>query len=224
MNITQNRIFAGSLFSLLFLGACASGARVAEFPKPAWRWDFEDAAAGGLPAHYRSVLGTWAVRDDAQAWNGKRVLLQSGKVTEKDFTRVVMDGYNCYNLQMRIRCRFDSGNIDQAAGIMFRVQDEKNYYLARANALEQNVRLYRVVDGERQRLGGDSKIPMDSGRWYTLEIRAMGDQLAVDWEGRTLVTASDDRYKKGTIGLWAKADSVSAFDQVEVHVLDGDAK
>jgi hypothetical protein len=115
-----------------------------------------------------------------------------------------------------------SGEIDQAAGLVWRAQDANNYYLCRANALENNVVLYKVHQGQRTALdivgrkggyGVDVKVP--SGQWQTLRVEFAGAQFRVLLEGRELFKVEDHTFTQpGKVGLWTKADSVTAFDDL----------
>jgi hypothetical protein len=110
--------------------------------------------------------------------------------------------------------------VDQAAGLMVRVRDPRNYYIVRANALENNVRLYRVVGGRRTQFAGvDVPVPRD--RWQSLGLRIEGDRLSVTLDGRELFTATDRTFRgPGRVGLWTKADSLTHFDNLEVQALE----
>jgi len=100
-----------------------------------------------------------------------------------------------------------------------RLRDPRNYYVARANALEDNVRPYRVADGRRTQFAGtDLRVPRD--RWQRLDLRIEGDRLSVSLDGRELFSATDRTFAEaGQIGLWSKADSLTHFDGLEVRQL-----
>lgn len=105
------------------------------------------------------------------------------------------------------------GDIDRACGLMFRAVDSENYFITRANVLEDNIRLYRVVDGDRQRFASADR-PVSSNTWHTLEVEAIGNRITVSWNGETVIDETDDTFDKGAIGLWTKADSLTAFDEL----------
>ena len=117
------------------------------------------------------------------------------------------------------RFRPVSGTVDQAAGLVVRLRDPRNYYIARANALEGNVRLYRVVDGRRTQFAGvDVRVPRE--RWQTLGLRIAGGRFEVSLDGRTLFSAADRTFAEaGRAGLWTKADSLTHFDAFEAEAL-----
>ena len=119
---------------------------------------------------------------------------------------------------MRAEIRFKAvgGKIDRAGGIAVRMEDPENYYIARANALEDNVRFYRVVAGKRQQLGG-ADIRVTSGEWHTLAIEAKGQRFSVTYDGAALYEVTDGTFTEpGAVALWTKADSVTRFDTMTV--------
>lgn len=121
------------------------------------------------------------------------------------------------------RCKPVSGKVDQACGLIVRAADEKNYYLARANALENNVRFYRVRNGERELLVSADELAVTSGDWHTLRLRAEGDRFEVIFNERQLYKMLDKtpppRPAEGRVGFWTKSDSVTRFDHLEMQVL-----
>jgi hypothetical protein len=119
-----------------------------------------------------------------------------------------------------------SGEIDRAAGLVWRYRDENNYYIVRANALEDNVVLYKVVDGKRTSLapegtppgtyGVDREVP--AGRWSALKVVVEGSRFTVLFDGEKLFEVEDGTFTgAGRVGLWTKADSVTYFDDFEVR-------
>ena len=179
-----------------------------------YRWSFDQSAAGARPDDLINVLGTWSVAAEASVPSAPNALRQSARFGDPDFPRVVVKSLTFGDLTVRVRCRPESGSTDQACGLMFRLKDSDAYYLTRANALEGNVNLYRVIQGDRQRFAGASA-PVTAGQWHTLEATATGALLTVKWDGAPLLSASDTTFASGKIGLWTKADSVTAFDDLE---------
>jgi hypothetical protein len=179
-----------------------------------YRFDFDDATNGGLPDDFILVLGEWKVAAEASAPSQPNVVRQSKAYSGPDFPRVVLRDLAFTDLTLRVRCRPESGDDDQACGLMFRFQDSDNYFLTRANALEGNVRLYRVVDGDREETAS-ADLPVSAGEWHTLEATARGRSLGVSWDGEQVIAHEDDTFERGKVGLWTKADSVTAFDDLE---------
>jgi hypothetical protein len=179
-----------------------------------YRWSFDDVAVGTLPADFLAVLGNWRVEAADAAPSAPNVLRQAGAFKGPDFPRVIVKGLTFTDLTVRVRCRPESGDGDRACGLIFRVKDSDNYYVTRANALEGNIRLYRVVNGDRQQFAS-ADLDVTAGQWHTLEATAQGAKISVTWDGRSVIEASDTTFANGKIGLWTKADSVTAFDDLE---------
>lgn len=160
------------------------------------------------------MLGDWRVEKDAGAPSAPNVLRQVGSYGVSDFPRVMVKGLDFADLTLSVRCRLESGKADQACGLLFRAKGSDDYCVTRANALEDNVRLYEVVSGQRAQLAS-AELEVTSGVWHTLEVRARGTSLSVRWDGREVISATDSTFERGKIGLWTKADSVTAFDDLE---------
>ena len=127
-------------------------------------------------------------------------------------------GNQCVLCQRRFGSEVQSGEgeDDQAAGLVWRANDARSYYVVRANALEGNVRIYKFVDGKRTQFGGVKKDVADN-RWHTLKIEAAGAIFKVWLNGEELFTAEDKTFPEpGAIGLWTKADSETLFDDFNV--------
>jgi hypothetical protein len=111
------------------------------------------------------------------------------------------------------------GKIDQAGGIALRLATPDDYYVVRANALEDNVRFYRVVKGNRQQIGG-ANVKVAKNQWHTLTLKAVDDRFTVSFDGKELYSASDRTFAEpGRVALWTKADSVTHFDRLEITPL-----
>jgi hypothetical protein len=188
--------------------------------------DFEETQVGSVPPGFSPGLtgkGTppaWKVVDDPTAPAGPRVVAEtSGDRTNERFPLLILDGFEARDVQVSVAFKPVSGRVDQAAGIVVRLKDANNYYIARANALEGNVRLYKVVGGKRSQFAGKD-VPIPSGRWETLGLGVQGDRLEVRLNGEVLFEARDQTFKDaGKVGLWTKADSVTYFDDLRAEVL-----
>jgi hypothetical protein len=104
---------------------------------------------------------------------------------------------------------------DQGIGLVFRFHDPRSYRVVRANALENNIRLSKIVDGRRKQLAG-ANVRVASNLWYTSRLVARGDNIICYLDGQKLIDDQDATYTKGKVGLWTKADSVTAFDDLTV--------
>jgi hypothetical protein len=182
-------------------------------------WDFQADALNAPPAGFsfgrtsRGREGKWVVVQDPTAPAGDHVLAQLDQDdTDYRFPVAVADAPSLKDLRLEVRCKPVSGKTDEACGLVFRYRDPANYYVARANALEDNVNLYHVVMGRRRQIKGWSgKVTRNA--WHTLAIEARGDHLQVFWEGKPIIDARDDTFRDaGKVGVWTKADSVTHFD------------
>jgi hypothetical protein len=190
------------------------------------RLDFEDAAIGAPPRGFSFALTggggpvRWVVLEDSSSPAGPKVLAETSKDRTSDrFPLAILDGFEAREVAVSVRFRPVSGTVDQAAGLVVRLRDPRNYYIARANALENNVRLYRVVGGRRTQFAGvDARVPRD--RWQALGLRVEGDRLDVSLDGRALFSATDHTFAEaGRVGVWTKADSLTHFDALEAEAL-----
>jgi hypothetical protein len=105
-----------------------------------------------------------------------------------------------------------AGKEDQAGGVIWRVQDANNYYISRANALEDNVTIYHTINGKRVPFKNiNTKVA--SGVWHTLRVDFEGNKFSVIFDGTKVIEATDASFANaGKVGVWTKADSVTAFD------------
>lgn len=171
-------------------------------------WNFDTDTAGKPPTGAEVFSGTWEVRAEADAPSAPQVLCQSATA---DFPAIRLKSKIYSNLTATVRFKPLSGKDDQAAGIIFRVQDKDNYYILRANALEDNVIFFRYGSGHRTTLReGAVKVP--SGQWQELKVDAEGNLFRGFLNGVLVVETTDNAYKAGGVGLWTKADSVTCFD------------
>ena len=123
-------------------------------------------------------------------------------------------GYKDFSATVKIKAI--SGEEDQGGGLVWRYIDKDNYYIARYNPLENNFRLYRVVDGSRKQLESvDSDIKQ--GEWFTMTIEMKGNKIICSLNGKKLIETTDDTFKSaGLIGLWTKADAITYFDDLKI--------
>jgi len=163
-------------------------------------------------------LGRWIVVSDETSSAGRAIEQSSTDRTDYRFPLAIISSVDAKNVDVSLEFKPVAGRVDQAGGIAVRVLDGDNYYVVRANALEDNVRFYRVVKGRRQQIDGVN-IKVTSGKWHSL-LKAQGDRFSVAFDGKTLFTTSDKTFAgPGKVALWTKADSVTRFDQIAVDVL-----
>ena len=183
-------------------------------------WNPEGAAPDGCTPALTGGGGApkWVnVESDPDGARGVSEI--SGDTTDYRFPLCIVDGQAfaaLANLDVSVRFRALAGKVDQAAGLAVRVRDARNYYVVRANALEDNVRLYVVLDGDRRQFAGKN-IKVSTQQWHTLRLRAVGDRFTVFFDGAQLFEATDKRLvEPGRIALWSKADSVTEFVDLAV--------
>jgi 3-keto-disaccharide hydrolase len=171
-------------------------------------FDFETKGIEG----WTTVAGQWAVEDMAGAPSGNRVLVQ--RATTNEFN-VIVAPVSYTDIDVTMRFKPISGREDASGGIVFRFTDGK-YYVVRANALESNFRLYSYDRGRRQIAGASVKTPA-LGQWHTVRVVAVGDHMQAWLDGTLHLDHRDARFKSGRVGLWTKADSITAFDDLVVR-------
>jgi hypothetical protein len=161
---------------------------------------------------WTTVSGKWAIEDVAGASQGGRALVQ--RATNNDFNVIVAPGGPYDNVDVSVRFKPISGREDASAGIVFRFS-EGRYYVIRANALEDNFGFYYYDRGRRQIAGASVKAPA-LGQWHKLRIAAAGDRIQGWLDDQMLIDRRDSRFASGRIGLWTKADSITAFDELTI--------
>jgi len=176
--------------------------------------NFDDTKVGELPAGWlagNTGSGTprWAVEADATAPSKPNVLKQSGKGT---FPWCVKRNVSLKDGYVEVKFKPVAGSEDQAGGIIWRWQDGENYYITRANALEDNVTIYHTVKGSRRSFK-NVNMKVASNQWHTLRVDFAGNKFKVTFDGKVVIEASDDTFREaGAVGVWTKADSVTLFD------------
>ncbi len=176
---------------------------------PVETFDFESQGIEG----WTTVDGQWAVEDMAGAPSGKKVLVQ--RATRNEFNVIVAPPGPYTDVDVSMKFKPISGREDASGGIVFRFNDGK-YYVVRANALEDNFRLYYYDRGRRELASARVKAPA-LGQWHTVRVAALGDQMQAWLDGKLYLDHRDARFKSGRVGVWTKADSITAFDDLIVR-------
>lgn len=210
---------------LLFTAAAA-------FAQNVMTVNFDKDRVGALPKDFSAALtgngreGVWVVMKDDASPGQKNVLAQTDTdATSYRFPICVYDKFVARDVDLSVKFKPVAGNKDQAAGLVWRYRDKDNYYIVRANALENNVVLYKVQDGKREDLpvkgegrtyGKNAKVP--SGDWNNLRVTAAGNLFSVHLNGEKLYEVEDATFAEaGKVGLWTKADSVTYFDDLQIR-------
>jgi glycosyl hydrolase family 59 (putative galactocerebrosidase) len=186
---------------------------------------FKDTTVGAAPSSFELALtgsgstGRWEVIAEETAVDGKALAQLGDDATDNRYPLAIYRPLTSKNVVASVRFKPIAGKVDRAGGIAVRLADAGHYYLARANALEDNVRFYRVVKGVRRQLASaDTKVA--SGVWHTLSLRAEGDRFTVAFDGKGVLSVRDMTFTEpGKVALWTKADSITAFDAITIDPL-----
>jgi hypothetical protein len=181
------------------------------------QWTFEKEQPGKIPVGATVFAGNWAVRAESDGLNTTNALCQTGYA---EYPALSLGDTVYGDVTVTVRFKPVSGESDRAAGIIFRIQDKDNYYILRANALEDNVNIYKYVGGSRKVIQESSaKVP--SGIWQELRVEIKGTHIRGFLNGKQVVEATDTTFKAaGMIGLWTKADSSTCFENVRVNPVE----
>ncbi|HEX9022335.1 MAG TPA: family 16 glycoside hydrolase [Geobacteraceae bacterium] len=202
------------MFIVVIAFILAGGSAFAESYPNKTTINFDKTSAGQLPAGWvGGVTGQgspkWTVEADATAPSKPNVLKQSGEGTypwcvKKDVS--LRDGF------VEVRFKPVYGSEDRAGGLVWRWQDGGNYYVARANALEDNVTIYHTVNGSRRSFK-NVNMKVASNQWHTLRVDFAGNRFKVTFDGKVAIEATDNTFKEaGAVGVWTKSDSITLFD------------
>ncbi len=185
---------------------------------------FEADAVGASPKGWTATKTgagdpTWTVERDQTAPSHSKVVKQSGRAS---YPLLLKDGTDIKDGFVEMKFKAVAGAQDRAAGLVWRAKDANNYYVVRANALEDNVVLYKTVNGVRSALdivgrtsGYGIDIPVPANQWLALRIEFKGSHFTVLYNGKQLFEVEDPTFREaGMVGLWTKADSASLFDAV----------
>jgi len=168
---------------------------------------------GGKPVRWEVVTAPGAP--------GERAVAETTRDrTDERYPLCIYEGITATNVDVTLSFKPVDGRDDRAGGIAVRLRDADTYYVVRANALEDNVRLYHVLKGVRRQFAGKDGVKVASGQWHTLRLRVVGDAFEVFFNRQPLFTAKDIRITAaGKVAVWTKADSLTQFGAMTVTVL-----
>jgi hypothetical protein len=189
-------------------------------------WNFDRDQPGKLPPGFQigtlfdgRSAGDWQVIATDKATSPPHVLAQlQGKGAEHAYKLVLIQGTESENVDFSVKLLPIDGKADMGGGLIWRATDDRNYYLARANPLEQNIRIYRVVKGVRHMLQNFDHI-INVRQWHQLRVRMEGCNIHVSFDERPVFKLCDETFTKGRIGLWTKSDAVTHFDDLQLELL-----
>jgi hypothetical protein len=204
--IIMRRTLAPALIAL----ALGSAAWSQEPGKELARWTFEGDEPGGVPLGFKGEVGTWQIVENP---DGNKVLAQLSKNEDDVFNVVLIDDPKARDLDLSVKFHAMAGVNDQGGGLVWRAKNAKNYYIARQNPLENNFRVYKVVDGKRTQLA-TADVKLDKG-WHTIRVVMVGDKIRCDLDGEKWLEAQDSTFAEaGRVGLWTKSDARTQFNDV----------
>lgn len=198
--------------------------------------DFNNMKAGLSPVGFSPAVtgeggpSRWFIEaPDRESGLTNAVVQRSAISANNRFPLCIYDGFVGKDVELSVRFKPISGVIDQAAGLVWRYMDANNYYVVRANALENNIVLYKMENGRRSDLkpvgswlfayGKDASVPHN--QWRTLRVVVTGSKFSVSLNNKDLFDVEDHTFERaGKIGLWTKADSITSFDDLTIVALD----
>jgi len=197
-------------------------------------FDFSEAQVGVIPAGFTAALtgaggpGEWQIQQAEGAPSADRVLAQtSDDRTSARYPHIVLKDFNARDVDVSVAFKIISGRVDASGGLVFRYRDPDNYYVIRANALEDNVVAYKTENGRRSNIGVrgegnaygvNAAVPPQT--WNTLRVITQGPLFEVFLNGQKLFEVEDETFAAaGSVGLWTKADAVTQFDDFTVMPL-----
>jgi len=205
----------------------AKGTPVPKTGSPLKRWAFDDGAPASLPAGFElletAAAGTpakWGVVADAAAPSGgKGFGVLSTTNTGQTYNVALAPGFEAADVELTVSLKADAGTGDQGGGVVFRAQGASDYYIARWNPLEKNVRFYVVV-GEQRSAFKAADIDLDPSQWHTMRVIVEGPRMELFMDEQSVLVAEDETLKAaGRIGLWTKADAATWFDDLTAQNL-----
>jgi hypothetical protein len=180
-------------------------------------WNFDKEAPGKIAAGWTNASGTWEVVADPTARSKPNVLGQvSSSHSGSYFNVAVANAPSLKDVTISVRSRAVAGREDQGGGPVWRYHDLRNYYIARQNNLEDNYRVYKVVDGRRIQLGS-ADVTAKTGTWHEITVTMAGDHIQCSFDGKKCLDVNDGTFNAaGKVGLWTKSDAQTHFDDFRV--------
>ncbi len=220
------KVLANTFLSVMIavsLGSMTMSAQ-SETATSAPAWDFDREQPGTLPSEFSigtlfdgRPAGDWQVLATERAKSLPNVLAQlMVKGAEHAYKVTLVKGTVASDLTLQVSFLPIKGNADMGGGLIWRAADDRNYYLARANPLEQNIRVYRVVKGIRHMLQNfDQTITVK--QWHTLRVTHQGCRVNIFYDDKQVFDLCDKTFHAGMIGLWTKSDAVTYFDDLQLQ-------
>jgi hypothetical protein len=197
---------------------------LAETASPAQEWSFDHEKPGVLPSQFSigtlfdgRPAGDWQVFATERAKSPPHVLAQLlAKGAEHAYKVLLIKEAVASDLTLEVSFLPIQGQADMGGGLIWRAADDRNYYLARANPLEQNIRVYRVVKGIRHLLENFNQT-ITVKQWHALRVTHQGCRVKIFYDEKQVFDLCDETFHVGMIGLWTKSDAVTYFDDLQLQ-------
>jgi hypothetical protein len=184
--------------------------------------------ADKLPAGWKAAQtgkgegSVWkVVADDTAHSKSGYALAQTAEGPSSLFNLCIAEETNFKDVEVSAAFKANKGKLDQGGGVVWRLQDADNYYIARMNPLEDNFRVYKVIAGKRIQLGTKEGLKVPAGEWHRIKVTMRGDAIQCFLDDTMYLEAKDDAITKaGKVGLWSKADAQTHFDQFKAMALE----
>jgi len=179
-------------------------------------WDFDRDKTGQPPSGFTAASGDWKIAGELSAPSKPNALFQSARSSSGTFNLALANETLFKDVDISVRMKAAAGKTDQGGGLVWRAKDAGNYYVARYNPLEDNYRVYKVVNGKRSGEMQSAAIKHSEG-WHILRVIMAGDHIECFYDGKKYLDVKDGTLKDaGRIGLWTKADAQTYFDDLTV--------
>lgn len=190
-------------------------------------WNYDREQPGTLPSDFSigtlfdgRPAGEWRVLQTERAKSPPHVLGQlMGKGAEHAYKTVLINGISVSDIDLQVSFLSIEGKADMGGGLIWRATDDQNYYLTRANPLEQNIRIYRVIKGVRYMLQNFDHT-IDVKEWHTLRVNHKGCRIRVFYDEKPIFDLCDQTFTSGGVGLWTKSDAVTYFDDLRLELFN----
>ena len=209
-----------AIAGVALLLAAYGGGQVAVQPQPTAKstparppWTFDADPSAGLPPGALPFSGAWGVRAEDGTPSPPNALCDT---STREFAALSLGDVVYMDIVLSARFKPISGRTAQAAGLIFRIRDQDNYYILEADALGNRVNLDKHVAGRRSGIK-EGSATVAAGRWQQLRVEAIGDRLRGFLNDELVVEATDEAHRAGKVGLWTRADSVTCFDDVDAQ-------
>ncbi len=173
-------------------------------------WTFDEDEPGAIAKGFVRGGGDWKVVATGEG----KVLAQLAESPDPAFNVALVDGTNADDVDISVKIKAIAGENDQGGGLVWRAGDARNYYVARFNHMEDNFRVYKVVDGVRSPPLRNADVKHHDG-WTTVRVTMKGDRIECFLDGKKYLEVADSTFPgAGKIGVWSKSDARSQFDDL----------